>query len=85
MVFSEYPSTEYKIDGDKLSFYTRGDAKLSFRMAVIALPDTSVPELVVNSSTGAADVKVIEPESGGSNEYTEYVIQGDSRIEIIWD
>jgi len=85
MVFNEYPATEFKVEGNTLSFFTRGDAKLTFRLAVVPLRGKKVPSLTVISTTGTNETNTIEPQEGATNEYTEYLLYGDSRVQLQWD
>jgi len=83
IVFAEYPVTDYKRSKNKLSFFTRGDERLSFRVAITPVEDNKLPEFTVTSGKYSKAVEV-HPEKGAKKDYVEYTLQGDSYITIAW-
>lgn len=84
MVLTEYPATGYKVGKDSLSFYSRGDNRLNFRMAILPIKDKLPAKIQVIARISGSKKEIIQPESGASTIYIEYKIQGDSRVTIHW-
>lgn len=82
MVFTEYPATDFNRKGNILSFFTRGDARLTFRMAIVALQEKPLPEIKVLKTESETD-DVIAPATAKKN-YAEYTLHGNSVIKIEW-
>lgn len=82
MIFTEYPATNFKKRGNTLSFFTRGDARLTFRLVIVALKGKKLPDMKVTNKDGKND----EPFSRSAEKagYAEYTINGDSNIRIEW-
>jgi hypothetical protein len=83
MLFTEYPITDFKLRGSKINFYTRGDARLTFKMAVIPLEGNTLPKLNLSTTTGGSTKETVL-EKYASPEYVEFVLNGDSSVELKW-
>jgi hypothetical protein len=83
MIFVEYPSMNFKIKQNTLTFFTRGDERLSFRMSVVPMNDKEIPEITVITGKGSNAAEVTQ-EKGGRKDYAEYMLNGNSDIKIEW-
>ncbi|TRW27180.1 hypothetical protein FMM05_00630 [Flavobacterium zepuense] len=84
MVFTEYPACEHKVGKNTLSFYTRGDSQLNFRMAILPLKDKLPAKITVTGITAGLAKESITPKTGTSATYTDYTLRGDSHLTIKW-
>jgi len=85
MVFTEYPATGYKVGKDSLSFYSRGDSRLNFRMAILPIKDKLPAKMQVTARVFGSQEETIKPKSVTKNTYLEYTMNGDSQIKIAWE
>ena len=83
IVFVEYPVTDFKLGKDKLSFFARGDERLTFRMAITPATDKAFPDFTVTSGKGKLGVS-IKPEKGTKKNYIEFNLHGNSFTSVIW-
>lgn len=82
MVFTEYPATNYKCKGNTLTFFTRGDERFTFRMAIIALEGKKLPKLSVIKSDGKTEESI--KRTANKTGYAEYTVNGNSTVKIEW-
>jgi len=80
MIFVEYPATKFEYEGNSLSFFTRGDEKLTFRVAIVPLKDKKIPELTIKKD---GENEPLSP-AQAKDDYIEYYINGDSQIVVNW-
>lgn len=83
MLFTEYPLADFKSTKTKVTFYARGDSRLTFRMVILPLKG-KMPKVEVTATMTESVKDKVTPEKGATAKYSEYVIRGDSRIEIKW-
>lgn len=84
MVFCEYPATDYKISGSKLSFFTRGDERLTFRMVIVpAKEGGKLPQLTVTVGKGKDAAEVPMQKGSGKGQF-EYILNGNNDVKIEW-
>jgi hypothetical protein len=83
MVFAEYPATNFKIKQSALTFFTRGDARLKLRIAILPMKNKSIPKIILTVGKGK-NAEQIEQQKGGTKEYVEYYINGNSDVTIRW-
>ncbi|MGQ2984984.1 MAG: hypothetical protein ACT6R1_16005, partial [Flavobacterium sp.] len=81
MVFNEYPATDFKVKGNMLSFYTRGDARLDFRMVIVPMSGKKMPGIRVWYDK-KANSNEIQPEGMPAKTMLAFRVKGDSRIKI---
>jgi len=80
MVFVEYPATNFKQKKNSLTFFTRGDEKLTFRMAIVPLEDKALPDITITKSGYREPI----PTAAAKKKYTEYTLNGNSQITVNW-
>ncbi|PZR22629.1 MAG: hypothetical protein DI539_05240 [Flavobacterium psychrophilum] len=81
MIFTEYPATDFQLRGSAVSFFTRGDDRLSFRMMIVPVDESQkLPELKI-FVMGDSDKVEIES-SKNTKKYQEYYLKGNSRVSI---
>lgn len=81
MIFTEYPATNFKLRGSTVSFFTRGDDRLTFRMIIMPIEkNQKLPELEVSlyESMDAVQIKSLKI----TRRNHEYRIKGNSRVRI---
>jgi hypothetical protein len=83
MVYTEYPATRFAVKGNKLTFYTRGDERVSFKIALLPLEGKDIPKITVKAGKGKALGEVM-PEKGAAKDYIEYNLHGDSNVALEW-
>lgn len=83
IVFVEYPVVDFKLTKNKLSFFARGDERLSFRLAITPVKEGKLPKFTVSSGKNTKAVEV-SPEKGTKKDYIEFTLQGDSYISVNW-
>jgi hypothetical protein len=83
LVFAEYPVTNFKIKQNTLTFFTRGDNRLKFRVAIVPIEGKDIPKVTVSIGKGK-NAETVEQEKGGSKDYIEYYINGNSDVSINW-
>jgi len=83
VIFSEYPATNFKIKQKTITFFTRGDERLTFRMAIVPMNGDDIPKLTVVAGKGR-NAEEIPQEKGASKDYVEYKLTGNSDVKIEW-
>jgi len=83
MVFTEYPATQFTTKKQELTFFTRGDERLSFRIALLPIDGKAIPQVRVWQGM-EKDMQELRAEKGSKKEYVEYKITGNRNIKITW-
>jgi hypothetical protein len=83
MVYTEYPATQFTVKDKKLTFFTRGDERLSFRIALLPIDGKAIPQLTVWVGKEAAMQRVL-PTKDATKEYVEYKLNGNLNVKIEW-
>jgi len=86
MIYTEYPATEFSVKDTNISFYSRGDERLSFKMAILPLEGRAIPRVTLQAGKAGedAEMQALNPEKGSNKQYMEFVIHGNSTIKILW-
>ena len=81
MIFTEYPATGFTKEGNSLSFFTRGDASLTFRMTIEPIEGKDkLQGFTVTVDSG----KVLAPHREEEN-IIEFEINGNNTVTIKWE
>lgn len=84
MIFTDYPATGFRRNGNSIGYYSRGDQRLEYRMLLMPLEGIKkMPKLTVKVGTGSK-ATIVSRLSAGNEGHSEYVIPGDSRVRIEW-
>jgi hypothetical protein len=83
MVFTEYPATQFTANKQVLTFFTRGDERLSFRIALLPIEGKAVPKVKLWQGIGE-DMQELAAEKGATKEYVEYKLTGNRAIKLEW-
>ncbi|MXN93317.1 hypothetical protein GR160_18990 [Flavobacterium sp. Sd200] len=83
MVFSEYPATSFRVQEQSLTFFTRGDSRLQFRIVIIPLEKgKSLPKTMLYAGTNRSKEEIAP--KNNTKDFREYTVYGDSKIKIDW-
>jgi len=84
LIFTEYPTADFKARGAKISFIAKGDPRLRFRIAIVKLEGTkTLPGIALKVKGSSRSLIIIDPEKSTGG-YIEYIIQGDAAVTIQW-
>jgi hypothetical protein len=84
IIFTEYPVADFRQRENKVTFFARGDERLTFRLACVADDGKKLPKLKVSRALNTSRVEEIEPQESSEKRYVEYVVSGSSTIRIEW-
>ncbi|MCO6149438.1 hypothetical protein [Flavobacterium sp. NRK1] len=82
MIFTEYPATQFKINGTTVSFFTRGDERLSFSMVLV--PVEKGAKLKSISVTVGKAKESLEIKPVKNKKSLVYFIRGNSNVKVQW-
>lgn len=83
MFFNEYPATNFRVGQSEVTFYTRGDERLTFRMVIIPLEKgKKLPDITIATrQTGLfTEVNPIKKQKLR----LEYNVSGNLKVRIQW-
>jgi hypothetical protein len=81
VVFTEYPATGFKKEGNRLSFYTRGDAAFTFRLVVVPIKnDKNLPGFTLTLAYGETLTAKEQKER-----LVEFEVPGNSTVNLQWE
>ncbi|WP_294820945.1 hypothetical protein [uncultured Flavobacterium sp.] len=83
MVFNEYPATDFKYKGKTLTYFTRGDESLAYRLVLVPLDSgAKLPKITVGLVVGKTtqELKPVKKQNG----FLEFRVKGNSHIKITW-
>ncbi|MDV6167137.1 hypothetical protein R1T16_01790 [Flavobacterium sp. DG1-102-2] len=83
MIFTEYPATDFKVGRSAVTFFTRGDQRLSFRMVVVPLAKgNDLPAIAVTAAKQDLNNEIKPVKS--QKQFSEYTLLGNSTIKVSW-
>lgn len=83
MIFNEYPATNFRVGQSEVTFYTRGDERLTFRMVIIPLEKgKKLPDITIATrQTGLfTEINPVKKQKLRS----EYNVSGNLKVRIQW-
>ena len=84
MIYTEYPVADCTYTENKLTFLSRGDARLSFRLVIVSEEDKILTQPSVKVLTQDSEWQTETPIKQATKGMTEYKLQGNSWAEIRW-
>lgn len=82
MIFTEYPATNFRLNGTSISFFSRGDKRLTFRMTIVPVEKESKLKSISVMLGKTKEATKIKPSK--NKKLLEYSIPGGSYVKVMW-